>query len=119
MIACAKETHGVITSDLLPNIISSKQESNPTGADNSVTYPSILLIKFGDYGPVYDFRAFTNNPREFLKIVSEIRKRIYDSFQQRGIDLTVPKAQLNIGNGNDNKDKFNNSTEDNNLEEFR
>jgi small-conductance mechanosensitive channel len=60
--------------------------------------PFVLLKKFENYGAVYELRAYTNKPNEYLKIQSEIRKKIYDSFQQHGLDLTVPQAQINLDN---------------------
>jgi small-conductance mechanosensitive channel len=73
-----------------------KYQTNMNSKDNSITDPFVLLVKFGDYGAVYDLGAYTNKPREFLKIASEIRKEIYDSFQGHGIDLTVPQAQTRL-----------------------
>lgn len=95
LITCATETEGIVTSDDFPNDVARNSISLNT-ADNFITDPFVLLVKFGDYGAVYDLRAFTNKPREFLKITSEIRKRIYDSFQKSGIDLTVPQAQIGL-----------------------
>ncbi|MDQ2685049.1 MAG: mechanosensitive ion channel family protein [Thermoproteota archaeon] len=111
LIECAKDTEGIVTSADFPNDVARNSESFNT-ADNFVTDPFVLLVKFGDYGAVYDLRAFTNKPREFLKIASEIRKRIYDSFQKNGIDLTVPQAQVSLQNDFDNGSKFNKSTTD-------
>lgn len=95
LIDCAKGTEGIVTSDNFPNDVARTSRSINT-ADNFVTDPFVLLVKFGDYGVVYDLRAFTNKPKEFLKIASEIRKRIYDSFQDHGLDLTVPQAQIGL-----------------------
>lgn len=67
--------------------------------DNAVTDPFVMLVKFGEYGAVYDLRAFTKKPREFLKIASELRKKIYDLFQEHGIDLTLPQTQIGIDKG--------------------
>jgi small-conductance mechanosensitive channel len=95
----AKSTEGIVTSESFPNEI---QNTSKKSRDNSATDPFVLLVKFGDYGAVYDLRAYTNKPREFLKIASEIRKRIYDSFQSHGVDLTVPQAQIGISNTENN-----------------
>jgi small-conductance mechanosensitive channel len=113
LIECAKNTEGILTSDSFPNEVTSNNTSSNT-ADNYVTDPYVLLARFGDYGAVYDLRAYTNKPREFLKIASEIRKRIYDSFQMKGIDLTVPQvqAQANTENYVDIGDKSKNNTKD-------
>ena len=114
LIDCAKYTEGIVTSDNFPNDVAKNFGSFNT-ADNFVTDPFVLLVKFGDYGAVYDLRAFTNKPKEFLKIASEIRKRIYDSFQKNGMDLTVPQAQISLQNDIDNDNKFT----DNNLSNLR
>ena len=95
LIESAKETDGIVTSDNYPNDVAKNSKSYNT-ADNFVTDPFVMLVRFGDYGAVYDLRAFTNKPREFLKITSEIRKKIYDSFQKNGLDLTVPQAQTTL-----------------------
>lgn len=113
LIECAKNTEGILTSDSFPNEVASNNRSSNT-ADNYVTDPYVLLVRFGDYGAVYDLRAYTNKPREFLKIASEIRKRVYDSFQMKGIDLTVPQfqAQTNTESSIDAGNKFNDNTKD-------
>jgi small-conductance mechanosensitive channel len=115
LIDCAKNTEGIVTSDNLPNDVAESSRSFNT-ADNFVTDPFVLLVSFGDYGAVYDLRAFTNKPREFLKIASEIRKRIYDSFQKNGMDLTVPQAQISLQDDIDHDNsKLSNNTRNNNL----
>jgi small-conductance mechanosensitive channel len=58
--------------------------------------PLVLLKRFDSYAAVYELRAYSNKPNEFLKIQSEIRKNIYELFQMHGLDLTVPQAQSNI-----------------------
>ena len=60
--------------------------------------PIVLLKRFDSYAAVYELRAYTNKPNEFLKIQSEMRKNVYDLFQMHGLDLTVPQAQSNIDN---------------------
>ncbi|HET6590540.1 MAG TPA: mechanosensitive ion channel family protein [Candidatus Nitrosocosmicus sp.] len=113
LIDCAKSIEGIVTSDDFPDDIAKTSKSVNT-ADNFVTDPFVLLVKLGDYGAVYDLRAYTNKPREFLKIASEIRKRIYDSFQECGIDLTVPQAQIGYDKLSNN-DEFNQNN--NNLKD--
>jgi len=114
LIESAKETDGIVTSDTYPNDVAKNSKSYNT-ADNFVTDPFVMLVRFGDYGAVYDLRAFTNKPREFLKIASEIRKKIYDSFQEHGLDLTVPQAQIGLNKNSD--DDFNQN--DNSLKHLR
>jgi small-conductance mechanosensitive channel len=66
--------------------------------------PVVLLKRFDSYAAVYELRAFTNKPNEFLKIQSELRKNVYDMFQVHGMDLTVPQAQANIDRAETQKD---------------
>lgn len=66
--------------------------------------PVVLLKRFDSYAAVYELRAFTNKPNEFLKIQSELRKNVYDKFQMHGMDLTVPQAQANIDRAETQKD---------------
>ena len=65
--------------------------------------PIVLLKRFDSYAAVYELRAFTNKPNEFLKIQSELRKNVYDMFQMHGMDLTVPQAQANVDSGETQK----------------
>jgi small-conductance mechanosensitive channel len=114
LIQSAKATDGILTSQSISNeLMNSRDNSAP---DNAVTDPYVLLVRFGDYGAIYDLRAYTNKPREFLKIASEIRKKIYDSFQVHGIDLTVPQAQIGFEKVSNN-DEFNQNN--NNLKDLR
>ena len=77
-------------------LVEAAKDTEGIEADNPA--PFVLLKKFENYGAVYELRAYTNKPNEYLKIQSEIRKKIYDSFQQHGLDLTVPQAQINLDN---------------------
>jgi small-conductance mechanosensitive channel len=72
LVESAKNTDGIVTSESFSNELATKANSSP---DNAVTDPFVFLVRFGDYGAVYDLRAFTNKPREFLKIASQIRKK--------------------------------------------
>ena len=67
--------------------------------------PFVLLIRFENYAAVYELRAYTNKPNEYLKIQSEIRKKIYDLFQTHELDLTIPQAQINVDNENENREE--------------
>ncbi len=55
--------------------------------------PLVFLKRFDSYAAVYELRAYTDKPNEFLKIQSEIRKNIYELAQMHGLDLTVPQIQ--------------------------
>jgi small-conductance mechanosensitive channel len=107
LVESAKNTDGIVTSESFSNELANHANSS---LDNAVTDPFVLLVKFGDYGAVYDLRAFTNKPREFLKIASEVRKKVYDSFQEHGIDLTVPQAQTGLDKNGDNESHQNNNS---------
>ena len=72
LVEAAKNTNGIVT-------------DNPA--------PFVLLKKFENYGAVYELRAYTNKPNEYIKIQSGVRKTICDLFQRHGLDLTVPQAQ--------------------------
>ena len=65
--------------------------------------PIVLLKRFDSYAAVYELRAHTNKPNEFLKIQSDLRKNVYDLFQMHGMDLTVPQAQANVDSGETQK----------------
>jgi small-conductance mechanosensitive channel len=87
LIQSAKMTEGIITSS------SSYSKTISSSSSSSIdTY--VILKNFDDYGATYELRAYTNRPNEYQKLQSEIRKNIYDRFQQDGLDLTVPQAQI-------------------------
>ena len=79
LVEAAKNTDGIIT-------------------DNDNLSPFVLLKKFENYAAIYELRAYTNKPNEYLKIQSEIRKKVYDLFKIHGLNLTIPQAQINIDN---------------------
>jgi small-conductance mechanosensitive channel len=89
LVEAAKDTDGII-------------RDNPA--------PFVLLKKFENYGAVYELRAYTNKPNEYIKIQSEIRKKIYDLFQKHGLDLTVPQAQINFDNDKKAEDRESKTT---------
>jgi small-conductance mechanosensitive channel len=62
LVEAAKNTDGIIT-------------------DNDNLSPFVLLKKFENYAAIYELRAYTNKPNEYLKIQSEIRKSmIYSKY---------------------------------------
>jgi small-conductance mechanosensitive channel len=89
LVEAAKNTDGIIT-------------DNPT--------PFVLLKRFENYAAVYELRAYTNKPNEYLKIQSEIRKKIYDLFQRYELDLTIPQAQINVDNKKEERENRNTRT---------
>ena len=84
------------------------EAAKDTGGIIGYPSPFVLLTRFENYAAVYELRAYTNKPNEYLKIQSETRKKIYDSFQKHRLDLTVPQVQTNINNngGLDQKEHF-------------
>ncbi len=59
--------------------------------------PFVLITRFDNFAAVYELRAYTNEPNEFLRIQSNVRENVYETFQNAGIDLTTPNilAYLN------------------------
>ncbi|HZD34908.1 MAG TPA: mechanosensitive ion channel domain-containing protein [Nitrososphaeraceae archaeon] len=55
--------------------------------------PYVMLTGLEKYAANYELRALTDKPNEFLRIQSEMRKKIYDTFHSQGIGLTVPLLQ--------------------------
>jgi small-conductance mechanosensitive channel len=97
LIQSAKMTEGIITSN----------STNNSFKPSSISIePYVILKNFDDYGATYELRAYTNRPNEYQKLQSEIRKNIYDRFQQDGLDLTVPQAQFDIDNKNIKNNKY-------------
>lgn len=52
--------------------------------------PYVLIIRFDSFAAVYELRAYTDEPNEFLRIQSNVRENVYETFQNAGIDLTTP-----------------------------
>ncbi len=73
---------------------------NTEGIIPEKPFPYVLIKRFDNYAAIYEVRAYTNKANEYLRIQSEIRKNIYDSFQKHGLDLTVPQAQMNLDTEN-------------------
>jgi small-conductance mechanosensitive channel len=112
LIDSTKDIEGIISSSF--HDMDVFQSTGP----NKVDDPHVLLTQFNDYSALYELRAYTNNPNEFLRVESEIRKRIYDSFQKHGLDLTIPQAQVDIDSNNKSK-KGRNNNSSSNLEDLR
>jgi small-conductance mechanosensitive channel len=45
-------------------------------------YPYVVLTELGNFAAIYELRAFTDKPNEYLRIQSEIRMTFYDTFQK-------------------------------------
>ncbi len=87
LVQAAKNTDGII------------------GDDNNNLTPFVLLKRFDNYAAVYELTAYTNKPNQYLKIQSEIRKKVYDLFQINGLNLVIPQAQVNIDNAKEEKEE--------------
>ncbi|HET7643231.1 MAG TPA: mechanosensitive ion channel family protein [Nitrososphaeraceae archaeon] len=95
LIESAKVTEGIITS---PSSSSSLYTTISLSSSSSSLSkePYVILKNFSDYGAIYELRAYTNRPNEYQKLQSEIRKNVYDTFQNHGLDLTIPQAQSQV-----------------------
>lgn len=58
--------------------------------------PYVLLVRFDNFAAVFELRAYTDRPNEFLKIESDIRESVYKAFKDKGIDLTTPDVLRRI-----------------------
>jgi len=56
----------------------------------------VLLVRFDIFAAVYQLRAYTDKPNEYLRIQSEIRKNIYDTFKNNNLDLITPNILKNM-----------------------
>ncbi len=61
--------------------------------------PYVLITRFDSFAAVYELRAYTDEPNEFLRIQSDIRENVYEAFQNAGIDLTTPNILAHQSNG--------------------
>lgn len=52
--------------------------------------PYVILKRFENFAAIFELRAYTNRSNEFMRIQSDIREKIYELFQLRGIDLSTP-----------------------------
>lgn len=50
----------------------------------------VLMTRLDSFSAVYELRAYTDRPNEFLKIQSDVRENVYSVFKKAGIDLTTP-----------------------------
>lgn len=53
--------------------------------------PFVLMKKLGDFGAVYEVKAYTDRPNRLVVIYSDLMKNIVDVFSQAGIDLLSPQ----------------------------
>lgn len=72
--------------------------------------PYVLLNRFDNFAAVYELRAYTDRPNEFLKIQSDIRESVYSVFKRNEIDLTTPdvlkRLDANSRNYNTGQDPY-------------
>lgn len=69
---------------------------NTEGIINGKYRPFVFISEFTNYGTIYELRSFTNRPNESMRIQSELRKNIFDTFHKNNIDTRVPDAQQNL-----------------------
>ena len=74
--------------------------SNTHGTVSDNPKPYVILKRFDSFAAVYELRAYTDRPNEYLKIESDIRENIYELFQRKGIDLATPNI-FHVSNTND------------------
>jgi small-conductance mechanosensitive channel len=79
------------------------QQGGTEGIISENPSPYVLIKRFDNYAAVYELRAYTNKAN-ITNTVSD-SKKIYDSFQKHGIDLTVPQAQMNFDIENEGLDE--------------
>ncbi len=77
--------------------------SNTVGIIHDNPKPYVILKRFDNFAAVFELRAYTKRSNEFLRIQSDIRESVFDSFQKSGLDLTVPQAQINFDVTNSHK----------------
>ena len=77
--------------------------SNTVGIISDNPKPYVILKRFDNFAAVFELRAYTKRSNEFLRIQSDIRESVFDSFQKSGLDLTVPQAQINFDVTNSHK----------------
>lgn len=58
--------------------------------------PFVLITRFDNFAAVYELRAYTNRPNEYLQLESAVRENIYQIFQREQIDLTTPNILTHL-----------------------
>jgi small-conductance mechanosensitive channel len=66
--------------------------SNTVGIIRDNPKPYVILKRFDSFAAVFELKAYTKRSNEFLRIQSDIRESVFESFQRSGLDLTVPQA---------------------------
>jgi small-conductance mechanosensitive channel len=69
---------------------------NTVGILSDSPKPYVILKRFDNFAAVFELRAYTKRSNEFMRIQSDIRERVFESFQKSGLDLTIPQAQINF-----------------------
>ena len=59
--------------------------------DNPI--PCVFLSEFNNYALIYELIIYTDKPKEFIKIQSNLRKNIFDIFKNNNGNMCVPYAQ--------------------------
>ena len=77
--------------------------SNTVGIISDNPKPYVILKRFDNFAAVFELRAYTKRSNEFLRIQSDIRESVFESFQRSGLDLIIPEAQINLDSTNSHK----------------
>lgn len=75
------------------------EAASSTAGVISSPQPYVLMTRLDNFAAVYELRAYTDRPNEYLQIQSDIRENIYELFQKAGIDLTTPDVLTRRGDG--------------------
>lgn len=68
--------------------------------------PVVLLKRLDSYSALFELRAYTDKPNEYLKIQSEIRKNIFDLAKYYKVNLTIPQVQTDVQSPKDIGQRF-------------
>lgn len=59
--------------------------SNTVGILSDSPKPYIILKRFDNFAAVFELRVYTKRSNEFIRIQSDIRERVFESFQKSGL----------------------------------
>ena len=66
----------------------------------SIPPPNVFFLGFGDSSLDFDLLAWISEPRKQFQIKSDLYFRIYQLFQERGIEIPFPQRDLHVRSGN-------------------
>lgn len=68
-------------------------------------HPYVMMTRLDNFAAVYELRAYTDKPNEYLRIQSDVRENVYEIFQKAGIDLTTPEVLTRLGDKNGERER--------------